>query len=253
MKTPFFLLLSMACIVCLISPASRAGVESGGGGGVLFRNSRPVLIDFFNIDFNFRDQDFFRDKIASRLSETRSIQLAFDQESETQIRNTHSAFDLAFQILQPWQKLSYDIAGLTVLTAFYRPVQWSFVDKDLQAPPVYLPKGISSSEKIQIAAYYSAAPHQFTVEISKPIWNQMGILSQAGLLIHESLRHLQIGLSRSFDEQTLQQATSILVMCEPKGRLSYYLQYLFMNRSDLAQALYGNFKDLMKSDCRRTF
>lgn len=240
MKPPFLLLLSMACIVCLISPASRAGVESGGGGGVLFRNSRPVLIDFFNIDFNFRDQDFFRDKIASRLS-------------ETQIRNTHSAFDLAFQILQPWQKLSYDIAGLTVLTAFYHPVQWSFVDKELQAPPVFLPKGISSSEKIQIAAYYSAAPHQFTVEISKPIWNQMGILSQAGLLIHESLRHLQIGLSRSFDEQTLQQATSILVMCEPKGRLSYYLQYLFMNRSDLAQALYGNFEDLMKSDCRRTF
>ena len=66
----------------------------------------------------------------------------------------------------------------------------------------------------------------------------MGIFSQAGLMIHETLRQQQIGWSHEFDEETLDRATALLMMCKPQSRLNYYLNYLIQNRPDIARSIY---------------
>ncbi len=248
MKIQFQILIALFILTSHQAFAGSGG-ESGGGGGVLMRASGPLLIDFLNIDLNFKDQSNFGGREASRISTP--LDFSINESNIRQIRNDISAFDLAIGVLEKWKSLKFDIAGMTALIALYEPLQWSFVDKKLSAA-VFFPEGVAASEPTAIAGYYLASARQFKIQLSTPIWNEMQILSQTGLVIHEGLRHVQIGFSAHFDEKSLQEATAILMMCKPKARLSYFVHYLMENDPATAKKLYGDFREIIKTDCERT-
>ena len=258
-------------VLITISSVSFAGNESGGGGGVLFRESGPVLVDYLNINPDFKDSNTYQKWEASRITEKSKVEIT--RENENQVRASNAAYDLALTVLKKWEEAFFGIGAGMVHTSFMSPVIWNFVNKDLKAPSSYLPLENMDADKIKIAAYYhkksnyrtegrfrlaldayetKTSKNKFDVQVSMNIWNQMGILSQSGLLVHEALRHLQLGWANNFDEDSLQHATAILMMCEPDLTLSQYVFYIVQNGRQYGELYIGKFDEVIKTYCKRT-
>lgn len=247
----YFTLSVLVTLLATMASPSFAGNESGGGGGVLFGGPTPILIDYLNINPNFKDSNTYQKWQASRV--IKKSQISIDRKNEDQIRESNAAFDLALTIVKKWEEEVFGIGSLMIHTAFMDPMTWNFVDKKLKAPQSYLPLQNLDIEKIKTAAYYyKKSKNEFDVQISMDIWNQMGILSQSGLLIHEALRHLQIGWANRFDEDSLQHATAILMMCEPDLSLNQYVFYIVQNGRHLGEKFIGKFDDIIHAYCKRT-
>lgn len=244
------LVFSTLLLTGVSSFAQKSGGESGGGGGVLLSPSGPVLLDFFNIDVNFKDSKNLQGLSASRVGSPVSDSFVINRTTSAKLRQKHPAFELALGTLERWQAMYFDVAGIRALTALQDPLQWSFVETPLSAA-VHFPPGVAPSAPTAIAAYYQADAFKYTVTLNRKLWNELGVFSQAGLIIHEGLRHLQIAFSDRFNEESLQRATALFMMCEPKPRLSYYIQYLMLNDRITATRLYGEFDQLVKTDCVR--
>ena len=54
-------------VLFLGASAAFAGPGSGGGGGVVYRDGKPILLDFLILNREFKDQDTFGSWQASRL------------------------------------------------------------------------------------------------------------------------------------------------------------------------------------------
>lgn len=257
MKTKILRALLLVFSMCISTEfAQSKGTESGGGGGVVFRNSSYILLDFLNIDPEFQDSTAFQNLKASQIKKVTGSVIGINSANEDQIRTENQAFDLALKTIALWENFEFETMAGRIHSSFMFPLQWSFTNNELHVPNLFLPEAIKENEKSQVkaAAYYlKDALDNYTVQISIPIWDQMGIWSQAGLLIHESLRQIQIGWSTQYDEKTLQRATAVLVMCKPEAKLNYYLMYLLRNRSDLAQQIYGEFDSMISNHCQRAF
>ncbi|MES2768957.1 MAG: hypothetical protein V4596_07420 [Bdellovibrionota bacterium] len=236
--------------ILVSSVQSFAGHESGGGGGVLYGKSKPVLVDFLNINPDFEDKDSHLEWNSSQINDV-NTKIELTRIIEDQVRSENSAFDLALTIIEKWETQFLDFTAGTIHTAFMKPLTWSFTEKNLSAPDSYLPIPTISRNNIKTAAYYEKDGRNYSVIISRKIWNDLGVLSQAGLLVHEVLRHQQIGWSNQFDEKSLQQATALIMLCEPHSSINQYLFYVTQNRSDLAQYLVGNFDEVIKKYCKR--
>lgn len=202
-----------------------AGTESGGGGGVVFNSSKPVLIDFYQMN-NFSLNDYEK-------------------------TNTDNAFDLAKEILDLWQNLPLDNMSLLVKSSLNGPVKWKLTDRPLKAFDHHRPMNLSDRERIETAAYYSMDNRVYQVNIFRPIWEQMDIKNQTGLIIHESLRHVQLGIKTHFNEETLQQATVIYMTCKPSARLNFYLKFILQNDTKMAEKIYGSFDQILSQSCQR--
>lgn len=237
-------------VLITISSTGFAGNSSGGGGGVLYGKAKPVLVDLLNIDPDFEDTDAHLKWNSSRLDQSPS-KIGLTRNNESQVRAGNSAFDLALTIIEKWETKFLDITAGTIHTAFMLPLNWTYTEKELSAAESYLPLPTILRENIKTAAYYDKNDRNYSVQISRKIWNELGIISQAGLLVHETFRHLQIGWSNQFDEESLQKATALIMMCEPHSSINLYLFYVTQNRSDLATLLVGNFDDVIKKYCKR--
>lgn len=229
----------------------KKGTESGGGGTTILQNSEFVLLDFLQLDSNFTIPTNPQLGGPSRLDMNEKV-ISFDRTEESSVRKDNNAFHFALKIINQWIDLPFDLSGSTLSIAFHKPVIWNFTTDYLQAP-YHLPQGISSQQTFQTAAYYLMNLQEYRVFVSIPIWNQMSLLSQAGLLIHEALRHIQIGFSAGFNEKALQQATALYSLCQPNLNLSQYAYFLIQNRSDLAEKVYGSFEDIVSKECKRNF
>lgn len=255
MNKKFYSTVTILFTLTLYLPQGMAGNESGGGGGVTYGSGQPVLVDFLNIDPDFKDTNSYLKWNASRLDEKSSFKIILTRKNEAQVRYKNSAFDLALNTIEKWEKQFLDYTAGTIYSAFMSPVSWNFINQDLSAPDSFLPISNLKRTDIKIAAYYKRADkseeRNFSIQISNKIWNELGIRSQAGLLIHESLRHLQIGWSDHFDEESLQKATALIMLCEPQSSINQYLFYTTQNRSDLANTLVGSFDEILKQYCTR--
>ncbi|MGE3609766.1 MAG: hypothetical protein AB7I27_09300 [Bacteriovoracaceae bacterium] len=207
------------------SALSFAGTESGGGGGVVATSNRPVLIDFY--------------------------QLANPSVMVSEISETDDAFKQAVDILDTWQRLPLDNISYLVGFSFSGPVEWIFTHNKLKEFDHHRPMNISEHERIETVAYYSIKNSIYQINLFRPIWEQMDITNQTALLIHESLRHVQLGLKSYFNEEALQQATVIYMLCRPTVRLSSYLNNLLHNNTELNQKVYGSFNDILSKSCMR--
>ena len=214
------------------------GVESGGAGTVLMENDRATLLDFLWIDRNFRDT---RPDTASFIATPRTL---IYNRYEGIVSVPDIAFTRAFNILGRWQKIDQSVTLSPSLEfGVLKPTTWLFSDEAVCRPADKLAQQDPRLD-LKVAAYYLKDRYQ--VNILRPLWNKMGLKSQAGLIIHESLRHVQIGLKREFTEDVLQKATALLVLCEPKPILSRYIQHILNNNSDLAQENFGTYPEILQ-------
>lgn len=230
---------------------AKRGVESGGGGGVVWANlSHPVLMDYFTI-INSVDELQNSSETPSRLEITVSDPLLINKDNKEEVKNSNNAYAKAFKILGQWTSFSYAEISSLVEVAFEAPLIWNFTDNKLSVPPFYLAPSLPEVAHIEVAAYYYKKDnHSMSVSISRPIWNQMQLRDQAGLLIHEALRQVQFGFGNGYDDETLQRITAIYLLCKPTNRLNYYMFYLLNNSPLLADKIYGSFRTFIKSECR---
>jgi len=238
--------------------SSYAGTESGGGGGVLRRGDAATLLDFLNLDPELLDSDNFEAPQSDRATQSQQANLKSElnfqitDENELLWRTQIPAFDLALKVLRQWDQTQFDAIEASGMTAFRR-IQWRFVNKLLADVPLHGPLALRPGDSVELAAYYSVEPTRYTVEVSIPLWNQLDLRGQAGLVLHEALRHVQISYAQRFDDQTLQRATAVLIVCQPTRRLNYFFMHaLTLNNSAIATQLYGDFKTLVRAECVRS-
>lgn len=225
--------------------AEKQGPESGGGGVVAKINSRLQLIDFYTIA---GAPEFLELKYQSTKPSVIDQEQEFSFHRQDQVNNV--AFNQVLNVFNTWSLLPYDVIGLTINSAIYNPVIWNFSDQEVVAPKFYLPSPLRSGVETATAAYYLKVNRLHRVSISRKIWNELKLQDQVGLLIHESLRHVQIGFSFSFDDEALQKATAIMMVCRPSVKLDQYLFFLLNNRRDLAEQRFEAFEQLTK-ECWR--
>jgi hypothetical protein len=241
-RTKFFCFLSLfvALAAGAVSLARTSGPGcGGGGGGGFFVGGHFELLDFYNIDPEFKEPKPYKDLPASRVG--RASIAPFVWASETDMLSADQAYQLAQTILKPWSELPFDIVGTEMAHLFDPPLQWLFVDEVLNAPPVFIPSALSKNTKVFIAAYYDSTQMSETVHISRSLWNQMDVYNQSGLLIHEGLRELQIAWGADFSDESLQKATAIVMLCQPSVKLNQYIFYMLQNQQEQAQKAYGDF------------
>ena len=228
----------------------HAGTESGGGGGVVWINSKPVLMDYFTMIDSLDELPDSSFNEASRISTNKVIQIT--AKNETDIYNSNKAFSQFKGLLERWSKLHFDIMTFTINIATRSPLKWNFAEGSLTVPPFYLSPSIPEGSAIEPAAFYKMiTPKEVEITVNRSIWNQMDINSQTGLLLHEALRQVQIGFKHGFDDQALQRSTAIYLMCEPTDRLNYYMFYVLNNSPKDADKIYGPFRQFVDSECRR--
>lgn len=212
-----------------------SGTESGGGGGVVWINSRPVLTDYFTM--------------VDSISE---IPIGNIENSSVSDVKSTKAFLESKKILNNWSKFFLDTMPVTVKLAMDSNLRWEFVDTELKAYSFFLEPTIPADNKIEAVAYYHFhSASNVSVKINRSIWDQMDLLGQTGLVIHETLRQVQVGWRHGFDDQALQRATAIYLMCQPTNRLNYYMFYVLNNSPEMADKVYGSFKNFVKHECRR--
>ncbi len=219
------------------------GPESGGGGGVVFVNEKPQLVDFFTIpgSAEILAQKYF-EKQPSRLDRN----IIFNIEYKTIPDNV--AFMNVLFVFKKWSDLAYDAIGMDINSSIYAPVRWNLTDQPITPAVYYRPPGLPSELQIKPAAYYLMKDEVYEVSLSRQIWNKLSLQDQTGLLIHETLRHIQIGRSYSFDDEALQKATAVMLTCKPSITLDQYLFFLLHNRRDIAEKNFDTFGILTK-DC----
>lgn len=236
-------------LCCALSPVVHAepgcrpykfgrGVESGGGGTILLENDIATLLDFLHIDRNFRDS---RPEDNSYIETPRTL---FYNRYDGFISPPNIAFAQAFNIIGTWREADPNVTFAPSLDfGVTNPTTWLFVDEPL-CLSAEMKTSPATTHDLRLAAYYFRDRYQ--VNISRSLWNRMGLKSQVGLIIHESIRHLQIGLKRDFDEEVLQQATALLVWCEPKPVLSRYIQYILNNKKEQAEEIFGTYSEILQ-------
>lgn len=242
----------LICLI-LISSISYAGTESGGGGHVVYDQSQEayILADFWQIDKSFIDQNIFLNFKSSRLeNELLNIKL----KNKVDLKEIHqtSAFSIAFHILNQWSKLPFDLISIHIKAGIMAPVSWSFTDAILEAPVNFQSSSTYDPNRQYLtAAYYRHDKQDYRVQISRALWNKSRLFTQSGIIIHESLRHIQIGRSENFNEDNLQKATAILTMCKPDITLGQYTYFLMINAADEALKNMGSFESVITKFCTR--
>lgn len=162
------------------------------------------------------------------------------------------AFATANQIIGRWSTLPYDSMSYMVQTALHSPITWNFVDAEVTAPPFFLSDSIPSDSSVEAAAFYHVSkPTNAEVRIKRSVWNELTQNDQAGLLIHETLRQVQIGFGQGFDDQALQRVTAIYLLCQPTSRLNFYMHYVLSNSPQMADKIYGSFRTFVQTECKR--
>lgn len=226
-----------------VSARMKNGTESSGGGTVFKSSNGPVLIDLLQINPQARIQPTDAWAQASYIERAETALIL--EKNPYLGSNEDPAVNFALTILKKWDGTSARLGDISILSAIQHPLAWVFTDGAL--PDCLYSKNLNSLE-LQFAAYYIRDRYQ--VNIFRPLWNQMDLISQSGLIIHESLRHIQLDYERVFNEESLQQTTALLLLCEPNEFLKRYTQHVLINPAS-AREVFGSFSDVLKS-CQKS-
>lgn len=214
--------------------SARRGPETGGGGGVLQVGRELVLLDFLKSPAIY--SKFLKSISHQNVSRVSEASLSpFSWTVERPVNDL--AFQEAARIFSAWEKIPFDTIGFRVQNALALPLTWVFSDDPLPL----LAAGIT-------AAYYQkSAAQESLVKINRPVWNQLKSPTQVGVIVHETLRQVQIGQQRFFDDEVLQRATVLMVLCRPSVRLNQYILFLLLNQRDVAEQRFGDFDTVLDS------
>jgi len=290
--------LFLSLFALSLSAFADGGVGSGGGT-VVDHDGQPVLLDLLRVDLpayqNFKDSHeiYFspaqgtkkevlksslfslesfanQDEISATFS-NEDLQLRSKQSGETIPADFLSSdpVQLAAKILQAWDSDTDSIVNVSfVKTGFVSPVQWEFWSDPLDGPLASLNDFPAESvSNPRLAAYYKRifnpenkgqSPYSIQIDVNE--WNQLGVLSQTGLVIHEVLRRTQFVLfgpekiAMTFNDSALQIATSIMVLCKPRPILDRYLMYVLTGIAKTTETVpeYGSLNMVLQKYCKPT-
>ncbi len=190
-----------------MSVAFAGGAATGGGSVCVnpaVNDGHPELLDLV-----LADQPELIDNpyTGTRLRETKVAEATF-----ADIINLHNnrAYQYALARLQAWERRPDSKYSMALVEEGLKSIQ--FMITPLKIRPlsrVYLPEGAACQRSnLHTAILFDNG----FLYISLPEWNSLGILSQAGLLIHESLRNVQILQQLDGTDADLERLTAKILM-----------------------------------------
>ncbi len=226
----------------IVTNDESVGPETGGGGNIVLANGQLVLLDFFNFPDVSQISRLIEKKQASLLASVLPFSLTENSSGKLQPLNPSPANFIFFSevLLSQWgiSTIRYSNTITPQMHAQNPKLQrmnWSVVDRLETDSKYYSPRFLPSSFQIEKAAYYNAAEKE--VKISGFIWSQLNFSSRLGLIIHEKFRQIQLTFGYMMDDQLLQKATVMAMVCKPEpARL-----HLILNPSSI---LFGQYRNL---------
>jgi hypothetical protein len=161
--------------------------------------------------------------------------------------------DDAQEILNEWNSSSFAISSQSLLISMDN-VRWEYVDEPLPKANRYFPVDVSEDSEWFTVAYYTKTRRR--VQIWRDGFSQLNGISQVALFVHEALRDIQIGWAKNndgFNEEALQEATAIYVLCKASYTLSQYINFILANKKEAAIQSFGPTPVVIKKFCRSRY
>jgi len=230
---------------------SKGGFIGGGGGTGINQNGQLYLLDLFQFD-QLEDEEIENNR-PQKLILTAHYDGPFQKIQIPYFNSKHTLESIRFVNVYPniiEEKLNRDLLhsevlkqakailgqyGLTLMLPLLGlgSLHWIFTD---ELPPLQTRFDLSNllvgDDKLETIAYYfyeaDKEKRSWQLLLSIPRWNRLNFSAQVGLVIHEALRHFQLGVvsqSRGleFSEKILQKATALITSCEHTTYLEQYL------------------------------
>lgn len=216
----------MGCLAHQIRPDElnrqvAGGMNSGGGHIVLTKNGDFVLLDLFLKDPSLQFQKESRNGIV--LPESKSFKnLGVDY-----LKDADPLSRAIYNLIEKWNTSSPQFTFL--LKHAMKSTQFYYVNEALnfKDSEFFIPPDFNDSNiKIEtVAAIYS---QWYGVFLSKTSFDQLNDINQRAVIVHELLRHLQIGYRIHITNEDLQKITAAIVLDDSDGiSLDNYLKNSF--------------------------
>ncbi len=240
---------------------ARGGSISTGGGGniILLENQEskqipdPLLLDFFDAPDEVADSiDSFpstEDPLPQSPQELGLVKIILGTTYSIPDVTSLRSYQYLKERLQEWQIAcrrdsinspeAMDCEWLIqLIQESVDEIDWRVTTKKLENERLEIPKRLKDLHAQGINfTRYTIAEYSFdrresksSVTISRQEWERkLSVQTRAGLLLHETLRQIQIRNGFEFDESILQKLTARIILAEPDRWLA--------NESSLGQAL----------------
>lgn len=207
----FLMALTTFSAVVIPQWSHARGADSSGGGGTLYLNSRRewVLLDFGHIHRDLHDPRQSTGVTEIIPSEVSNL-VGFDRFDIA----AQDAMSLARLRLERWKPAAPQLISLLqealIRTPWrYTPLDVRLVERFVIPKELGDPKTVSLKPCVLYTKLYGAW-------ISVDCWNSVGDLTQAGIIVHEALRQLQIQYFYPIDDLLIQMLTAKIMLTEPQ-------------------------------------
>ena len=193
----------------------NGGVDSGGGSIVLRQDGSPQLLDFF-VHKSVQSRSGLESIQPIKIKSTSALnEWGIDRLDRLDRESTiyHAALD---KLILKAETTSPFMSSLIRNAIFNLPIYVVDYDLGLKDKHYYLPKAQKNNDIREVvtgAVYFK----NFGVFVSKKIFDKLNFEDQVGLLLHESLRHLQITHEYNFTDQELQTITTAIIQSYSKS------------------------------------
>lgn len=218
---------------------SLGGVSDGGSTGIYVGN-RLILLDLYIVKPRLEQAR------GSRLIVQDSKVIFKEKPHFKVVVKDQPAFKTAIQLLA---SSSLPKTVQAVIADALTEMEFSVSDADLPLKRASVPDWLSariSSERLKTIAMYSPEDRYGLAVIVERYWIELGALSQAGVLIHEALRHIQFvdedsKMINRLSDAILQDLTAQVVLKVPpsskSAEIGWFLNTAMNNRFEKSQEI----------------
>ena len=268
------LIISLLCLAMNAFAHEGGGMVGGGGGtGVILPSGQLTLLDYYPLKDKLTTSKHKPHILKPYTKNKTTLELPLFNAQGVHIKSVktfinydNARFKDAIKLAEDLMKsapgdyakksfLKYPFVG-SVLNAYFYDIGWIFTD---QAPENQFRFQLSDpSLRTETLAYYYKTQYDdgfvAAAVLSVPRWNRLDFISQAGLIVHELLRHFQISLpnyspTTSYSEDDLQKATALIMLCEYDRVIEDYLTLVLSGISTNFKITAISF-DEAKNNCR---
>jgi hypothetical protein len=212
--------------------AKFGGDSSGGGSAIMTTPGSPlVLYDLYRANPQFRENAFGAKLVSVQPGAYYGVESLPVIWIEQQ-----PGFQEAQRLLAPWRRTSPLLVEAILKTA---KRMWWYKTEHRLKPQDQGGFDEIQKEKVQtIAVYVSSFKGSV---ISEPVFNALGRRSQAGLFIHEALRHVQLAQLfygvRPFLDREIERLTATLTLHSPASLENSFLDQIYLSDDQQRAAL----------------
>lgn len=193
--------------------ALAGGADGGGGYQIKGLDGNYVLLDLYIANPKFADTYNNKPVVYGKRSKYFTKTMNYDLYNSEDL----PARELALKHLKKWRSMSTKF--VTLLENMVTQTRWRFVNRDL-------PDVRNNNYDLPWSMFYlSPTPTVLFTQHLGPLvcvscWNRLGDLSQAALLIHEGLRHVQVIKGIEMSSKVIQDLTAKIIFSSPKANES---------------------------------